>query len=118
MSLKTDKKYLIKYTIIFILLTLIIFNQYIFGDKVYIFTDIGSDTNVSFWPVYKYLIESIKNGDLSLWSFNIGIGGSIFSLGIFLFDPFNLILILSPIKYLPYGLLIANILKMYLMVNN
>lgn len=115
MSLKTDKKYLIKYTIIFILLTLIIFNQYIFGDKVYIFTDIGSDTNVSFWPVYKYLIESIKNGDLSLWSFNIGIGGSIFSLGIFLFDPFNLILILSPIKYLPYGLLIANILKMYLM---
>lgn len=92
----------------------IIYKDFITYKKLYVYIDVGSDTYNQYLPMYKYLIGSIKSGDLSFWSFNIGIGASTLSLTSMLLDPFNIILIFIPIKNITYGIIIATVLKIYL----
>ena len=89
----------------------VLFFDFIVHKRLFIFYDIGGDTRQSYWPMYHYIIEAIREGTLKSWSFQIGLGTSTFTLYSFLFDPFIILFLLLPIKYLTYGLLISAIVK-------
>ncbi|MEH7252409.1 YfhO family protein [Neobacillus niacini] len=89
----------------------VLFFDFIIHKRLFIFYDIGGDTRQSYWPMYTYLVDAIREGTLRSWSFQIGLGTSTFTLYSFLFDPFIILLLLFPIKYLSYGILIISIVK-------
>jgi uncharacterized membrane protein YfhO len=89
----------------------ILFFDFLTNNRLYIYYDIGGDTRQSYWPMYNYIVEAIRDGNLSSWSFRLGLGTSTFALYSFLFDPFTLIFLLFPLKYLTYGILVVAILK-------
>lgn len=95
---------------------LLIFRKYIFGDRFYVFNDIGSDT----WQLYTMQFTSIVNrlraGNFALWDFTNGFGVNQFNLN--LFDPSLMLLyglgyLLGPQKLLSY-LVWTEILKILL----
>lgn len=108
-----EDKYFRLLSLIILVIALILYKDFILGSKYLIYKDIGSDTISSYWPFYKYIIESIKKGTLNFWSFQMGIGTSTLSLSSLIFDPFNIILFILPIKYLPYGFVLTMIAKIY-----
>ena len=71
---------------------LAIFRSYLFGDKLLVFTDIGSDTYDQYLMQYQTIINHLRDGDFSFWDFNNGYGINMFSLS--LFDPFLILLYL------------------------
>jgi uncharacterized membrane protein YfhO len=89
----------------------VIFYDFILNKRLFIFYDIGGDTRQSYWPMYHYIVEQIREGTFNTWSFQMGLGTSTFTLYSFLFDPFILLFLLMPAKYLPYCLLIGAIVK-------
>ncbi|WP_238858722.1 YfhO family protein [Clostridium sp. YIM B02569] len=107
-------KYVKIYSLVFFIITAIVFAKFIFGNNLLIYTDTGSDTYYVYWPFYKFILQSIKEGTFSLWSFHMGIGTNIFSLTDLMFDPFNIILIIFPIKMIPYGIVLLMIIKLYI----
>lgn len=95
---------------------MLIFRKYIFGDRFYVFNDIGSDT----WQLYTMQFTSIVNhlraGNFALWDFTNGFGVNQFNLN--LFDPslmllFGLGYLFGPQKMLSY-LVWIEILKILL----
>ncbi|MFK8068610.1 MAG: YfhO family protein [Gammaproteobacteria bacterium] len=70
---------------------LVIFGTFIFGKKLIIFRDIGSDTFYSYYRFYYYLADLIHNLEFSFWSFKMGVGTSVLTLYAFLYDPFSLV---------------------------
>ncbi len=94
-----------------LLICLIVYSPFIFGDKLYIFNDVGSDTFDSYWPIYKYLTNMLQNFDFRQWNHSFGIGNDIYTFASFLFDPFILILCFFNEFNLVYGLLFISILK-------
>ncbi|WML54781.1 YfhO family protein [Neobacillus sp. PS3-12] len=108
-----DKYFFVLLLFMFIIAGFLFFD-FILQKRLYIFFDIGGDTRQSYWPMYKYILDSIRNGTLGSWSFQMGLGTSTFALYAFLFDPFMLILLLFPIKSLAYGILIISLIKIFI----
>jgi uncharacterized membrane protein YfhO len=102
------------YAKLLVLMIFIIFIKFIILKKIYVYEDAASDTFDSYWPIYNYLVQSIKKFTLNGWSFEIGIGTNIITLGSFLFDPFILLLIPFGKTTLPIGILIISMLKIFL----
>lgn len=115
-----DSKKASKERIAFLLLLSIsvvfIYRNFIFGNSVYAFNDIGSDTTQQYLPLYIDLIHDICSGDISFWNSNFGMGSSRLTYQSIYFDPFNAILIPMGIlfgdSFLPGILLTIQILKM------
>lgn len=97
-----------------IAISIFVFQDFFFLEKLYIYTDIGSDTYYSYWPYLSYLADMIWSGHFSFWSFEFGTGNSVFSVGTLLFDPFNWILFLFGKDSLPYLLPYVATLKIVL----
>lgn len=89
-KIRLEKGYLVL-TLCILIIGFFIFKDFFLLKNVYIYNDIGSDTNNSYWPYLTYLSNMIYSGDFSLWSFNIGIGTSMFSTNPILTDPFNIL---------------------------
>ena len=71
---------------------LFIFRQYIFGDMVMVFDDVGGDTWQQYTMYYADIVNHIRTGTFSLWDFNNGIGINLFA---FLqADPFMILICL------------------------
>ncbi|SDM69933.1 YfhO family protein [Bacillus sp. OK048] len=103
--------------ILFVLMTIVsgvVFYDFILNKRLFIFYDIGGDTRQSYWPMYHYIVEQIREGTFNTWSFQMGLGTSTFTLYSFLFDPFIILFLFFPAKYLPYCLLIGAIIKIYI----
>lgn len=77
-----------------------VFDQFLFGKKLLIFTDIGSDTLFSYYPFYYLLTNYLSNLQLPFWSFQLGIGTSVLTLYQFLYDPFSVIYYLGGVEYI------------------
>ncbi len=108
-----------KYDVIFVLtclvMCMIIFRKFIFGDSLYIYSSMPqADTLASYFPYYKYLVQQINNGQFSFWSFEMGAGTSILSVYTFLLDPFNLIYIIIGSEFIQYAIVYVSILKIIL----
>jgi uncharacterized membrane protein YfhO len=107
-------KYLALLFLAMVIVTGVLFADFILHKRLFIFNSIGGDTRQSYWPMYKYLIDSITEGTLRSWSFQLGLGTSTFTLYSFLFDPFFFILFLFPQGALPYGILVIALIKIFL----
>ena len=76
-----------------------IFGDFLFGQKLYLFTDIGSDTVTSFWPRWHYLAEYWRTEGLPGWSWEDGMGRDLWPFA--LSDPFTLFYSLIGAKHIP-----------------
>lgn len=68
-----------------------IFKKFIFGEKLLIFTDIGSDTFYGNYAIYYFLTNYISDFKFPLWSFKLGAGSSLISLYHSIYDPFSIV---------------------------
>lgn len=110
MKLKKNNLYLK----LLVLMIFIIYIKFIILKKIYIYEDAASDTFDSYWPMYNYLVQNIRNFTLSSWSFEMGMGTNIMTLSSFLFDPFIILLLPFSKATLPIGILIISMLKIFL----
>ena len=64
---------------------LLIYWKYVFGNQLFVFDDIGSDTMQQYVMHYQTIINHVRDGNFSFWDFNNGFGTNLFQLN--LFDP-------------------------------
>lgn len=82
-----------------------IFRDYLYGNDLMIFNDIGSDTWQQYIMNYTSIVKHLRDGSFSLWDFNNGLGINQFNFN--LFDPFLMLLygvgvVLGPAHMLLY----------------
>ncbi len=74
------------YLLLFLMISItgaIAYFPYIFGDSLFMFRDIGSDTAEQYLMQYSSIVNHIRNGNLSLWDFTNGFGTSMYQLNLF-----------------------------------
>lgn len=64
---------------------LLVYYQYVFGNSLFLFNDIGADTQQQYIMQYNSIVNHIRNGNFSIWDFSNGFGTSLLHLN--LFDP-------------------------------
>ena len=92
---------------------LIIFRDYLFGNQVMVYNDVGGDTWQQYTMYYASIVNHLRAGKFSLWDFTNGIGINLFS--ICQIDPSLILLyligvVLGPAHML-YYLVVLQILK-------
>src|SRR6266480_3129401 len=71
-----------------ILLSLLIFRDFIFGEKVLLYKDAGSDSINDYYPWFAHLSDYLRNTGLPSWSFFVGMGQPIYyAIGYLILDP-------------------------------
>lgn len=95
---------------------LLVYWKYVFGNQLFVFNDIGSDTMQQYVMHYQTIINHIRDGNFSFWDFNNGFGTSMFQLN--LFDPtldfLYLTGVLTGTEHLLYYLVYLQIFRMVL----
>lgn len=84
------------------LLTFFVYRDYLLLDKLFLFKDIGGDTLNYYYPRLVHIADYLRTDGLPRWSFNAGMGQSIFpnSLGV----PFDWPLFALGSDWLAYGI--------------
>lgn len=95
-----------------ILLCCIVFREYLFGDKSYLFKDIGSDSYNYIYPFLYQLADYMPVYGVPKWSFHFGMGQSLFPF--FLRDPFYYILVLMGKDSILGGTVVKEVIKIVL----
>ena len=95
-----------------LVLLLVLFGSFLFGDKLFLFKDIGSDTINIFYPQLVHVADYLSKEGLPKWSFNQGMGQNILAMSIS--DPFNWILYAMGKENLAYGIVWVELLKLFL----
>ena len=85
-----------------VFLVSVIYGQYLFGDRLFIFFKEGSDTYYQYWPFDRYFGDLLRSGHLASWSFRSGLGKEILPWSALL-NPFMLFLGLLPPGLQPSG---------------
>lgn len=96
---------------VLLLLLLITFGSFLFGDRLFLFKDIGSDTINVFYPQLYHIADYLATEGIPKWSFNQGMGQNLYPLS--LNDPFNLILYIMGPDNLAYGIAWIEMLKLF-----
>jgi len=73
-------------------MALIVFKDFLFFNKIYLYKDIGSDTLNVYYPFMMQVSQYLKSYGTLSWSFNMGMGQDITPMAFF--DPCNLVLFL------------------------
>ena len=73
------------------------FRDLVFGDRVLLYRDIGSDSFTDYYPWFVHFSDYIRNDGIPSWSFSVGMGQDIFYLVGYL--------ILEPVTWLRGGLM-------------
>jgi len=84
-------KYFFLLSLILVGMCLILYRHYVFGGRLFLFEDLGSDSVRVLLPTYIFLFDWFRHG-MPLWSDQMGIGTSVFSHAEVVFDPFTYIL--------------------------
>lgn len=87
---RTDKKTILALAGVLILSCVFIFHQFLSGDYVLAYTDVGTDTYDQYLMHYQTIINHIREGSFALWDFNNGYGINMYTLN--MFDPFLMLL--------------------------
>ena len=90
----------------------IVFRDFLFFNKVYFFKDIGSDTLNYSYPYAHTVADYISKYGIPKWSFNFGIGQSLFPF--FLRDPFDIILYIAGKDHFVYAMAYKEFIKIVL----
>ncbi len=103
-----------------VIAVIVIYGSYLTGQRFFLFTDAGLDTATQFYPTYIWEIQSIKEGSLSLWNFNWGLGCDTLTRQEWLTDPFGIITVLCGLIFgeatVRYVLVIMQVLKVILCI--
>ncbi|HAK78029.1 MAG TPA: hypothetical protein DCM71_14240 [Runella sp.] len=75
---------LLLFIAVLIVLEIIVYRDFLFGDYVFIFKDIGEDSYTTVYPQITLQMRQLLAGDLPQWSFYKGMGGNTYS---FWFEP-------------------------------
>ncbi len=110
----SERKGLLILFFLIIVTSLFLFRDFIFGKQLLIYRDIGSDTFYSYYRYYYFLIDQIRQGEFSFWSFKMGIGTSVLSLFPLLYEPFFPFYLLFGVDKLSVALTYVFILKIAL----
>ena len=73
-QLKLNKKTMLLLSAVIGATCILIFREYIFGNRILAFYDIGSDTAEQYLSLYAMLIRKLQSGDFSLWGADNGFG--------------------------------------------
>ena len=65
--------------------SLYVFRDYLFGEQIMVFADVGSDTLQAYLGQFTTVVNHIREGNLSFYDLNYGMGTNLMSLN--LFDP-------------------------------
>lgn len=95
-----------------VLIGVIVFFDYLISDRFYFFKDIGSDTLNLSYPYLGHVADYIKNAGVPKWSFNFGMGQSLFPF--FLRDPFDIFLYMAGKDHLYSGIVFKEVVKVIL----
>jgi uncharacterized membrane protein YfhO len=90
----------------------IIFADFISGEKIYLFKDIGSDSINIYIPLITQFSDYIKSIGLPTWTFSQGLGQNVFPL--FMSDFFSNILMLGDKESIPGRLALVEMVKIIL----
>ena len=58
---------------------LFLFREYLFGDLVMVYDDVGGDTWQQYTMYYASIVNHLREGNFALWDFTNGIGINLFS---------------------------------------
>lgn len=97
---------------LFFLIFCVVYNDFLFGNKLFLFTDIGSDTFNVFLPHYYHLADYWKEYGWPSWTFSEGMGQDLlpFSFG----NPFHFLYAVAGREEIPGLLIYAEGIKMWL----
>lgn len=90
----------------------IAFKGFILGEKTYFFKDIGSDSINFSYPVMYHIASYMAKYGVPKWSFNMGMGQSIFPF--MLRDPFDIFYFLAGKDSITYGIIYKEVIKILL----
>lgn len=83
-----------------LIIGIILFEDFIFGNSLYLYNDIGSDTNTVFYPYFSAISDYLLSFNFTFWSFKSGLGQP-FEQNWFFSDPLNsLFLLMGKKNYL------------------
>src|ERR1700749_2927079 len=94
------------------LICLVVFKDFIFLKKIYLFKDIGSDSLNATWPFMVHTANSITSGNFLNWSFSFGMGQNASSYSFY--DPFDIFLYAIGKDHMIYFLGFKEIIKIFL----
>ena len=95
----------------------LIFGSFIFGDRLFMFNDVGSDTINQYYPYYVSAVTRIKEGTFGFWNSQHGLGTSLINNISQTLDPFGCMVILvgliGGVGTIKYMLVFIQILKVF-----
>lgn len=94
--------------------SIIIYFPCLFLKQVFIYSDVGSDTENVYYPFFVSLTRKISNLDFSLWDFTYGTGTNILTRQADVGSIFTWITCIFGTKYIKYLLVVIQILKIFL----
>jgi len=104
-----------------IMLTLLIggtavlaYGDFLFGDKLFIFNDVGLDTRNLYYPFFSALSRKINQGDVSLWDFSYGMGVNMLTRQSDVINLFTYLTYLLGAEHIDEMLIFVHILKIIL----
>lgn len=72
-----------------------VFGDFLTGDRLFIYVDIGGDTCQQYYPYYLNCVERIREGSFGAWNWDYGLGTSLVNNISQTLDPFGLLVILG-----------------------
>lgn len=94
------------------ILCLIVFGDYLFGEYLYLFKNIGSDTLNIVYPARAQWADLVREAGFTSWSFRQGMGQNVYPMG--LHDPFSAILMMFGKETIPYVMAWNGVLQILL----
>jgi len=98
--------------VLLVLICFIIFKDFIFFKKVWLFKDIGSDNTTLYYPLLAGFSDFVRAGEVPEWSFTQGMGQNIFPL--WCADFFSNFLTFFDKSKIPYGIAYMEMVKITL----
>lgn len=90
----------------------ILFVRFILGDYAYLYLDVGADTFDINYPLYRMFSRVFHGEGYSDYFLNAGLGMDMSSYLFQYLNPLNLLVVMLPQKWIPWGILLATYLKL------
>lgn len=100
--------------IIMFITAVVVYYPCLFQKQLFIYSDIGSDTENVYYPFFMSLARKISKGDFSMWDFTYGTGTNILTRQADVGSVFTWITCFFGMKYVKYLLVVIQILKIFL----
>src|SRR5438309_3164314 len=94
--------------IVLLLVGMLVFRDFVFGEKILLYKDIGSDSINDYYPWFAHLSDYLRSDGLPSWSFSVGMGQDLFYvIGYLVLDP----VVWLPKAAIPQGLVFQHLAK-------